>query len=194
MPILKIPLLLTLIFTSQSIWAVLCINVYDPPYFNSLGLSQQSYPNCNYNGGYALFSMTEIANLSAPVTALQTQVATLQSEKTALQTQVATLQSSSTPLQNQVATLQSEKTALQNQIATLQSEKTALQIQLTALQTQTNNQCPTTNTSSLNQQSLICPSIWSFSGSYEDARQLGNTILGLFAIVFIIISVKKFFL
>jgi len=88
---------------------------------------------------------------------------------------------------------QSEKTALQTQVATLQSEKTALQTQLIALQTQTNNQCPT-NTSLLNQQSVICPSIWSFSGSYEDARQLGNVILGLFAIVFIIISVKKFFL
>jgi len=47
---------------------------------------------------------------------------------------------------------------------------------------------------SISQQSVICPSIWSFSGSYEDARQLGNVILGLFAIVFIVISIKKFFL
>ncbi len=56
-------------------------------------------------------------------------------------------------------------------------------------------QCLTQQQSLLtsNHQSLICPSIWSFSGSYEDARQLGNVILGLFAIVFIIISVKKFF-
>jgi len=179
MPILKIPLLLILIFTSQSIWAALCINVYDN-YFQNIAVSSNTYPNCSYRGNYALLSMTEIVNLSAPVTALQTQVATLQSEKTALQTQVATLQSSSTPLQNQ--------------IATLQSEKTALQTQLTALQTQSQtNQCPT-NTSSSNQQSVICPSIWAFSGSYEDARQLGNTILGLFAIVFIVISIKKFFL
>ncbi len=184
MPILKIPLLLILIFTSQSIWAALCLNVYDN-YFQSIGVSSQPYPNCTYSNT-AILSMTEIANLSAPVTALRTQIATLQSEKTALQTQVATLQSSSTPLQNQIATLQSEKTALQTQVATLQSEKIALQ-------TQTNNQCPT-NTSSSNQQSVICPSIWSFSGSYEDARQLGNVILGLFAIVFIVISIKKFFL
>ena len=48
--------------------------------------------------------------------------------------------------------------------------------------------------SSSQQSSVICPSIWSFSGSYEDARQLANVILGLFAIVFIVISVKRFLL
>lgn len=49
-------------------------------------------------------------------------------------------------------------------------------------------------TSPSSQQSVICPSIWSFSGSYEDARQLTNVVLGLFVIVFVVISLKKYFL
>jgi len=95
-----------------------------------------------------------------------------------------------------IVVFQSQALSLQTQFTTLQSEKTALQAQVNWLQTQlqtTYTQCPT-NTSLSNQQSVICPSIWSFSGSYEDARQLGNTILGLFVIVFIVISIKKFFL
>lgn len=165
---------------------------------------------------YVVLQSSEAATVESNYLACSSQLTTLQSDKSALQAQVSTLQSQLqatstcssqvTTLQAQVVSLQSDKAALQSQLATLQSQVATLQTEKASLQTQTATlqaqvstlqstlSQPSTPSLTSSNQSMVCPSIWSFSGSYEDARQLGTVIFGLFAIVFVVVSVKKFFL